>query len=76
MREEISISSHIYFKEAVEKDSLNFFLNKMIPLSKKYYRFYKISGFPHRIINKLKNNYPLFFIIIPIESATIFIQRI
>lgn len=54
MREEISISSHIYFKEAVEKDSLNFFLNKMIPLSKKYYRFYKISGFPHRIINKLK----------------------
>lgn len=54
MREEISISSHIYFKEAVEKDDLKFFLNKMTPLSKKYYRFYKISGLPRRIVNKLK----------------------
>ncbi|MEE5988842.1 Coenzyme F420 hydrogenase/dehydrogenase, beta subunit C-terminal domain [Ligilactobacillus equi] len=53
IRENISINSHIYFKEAVEKEDLQYFIDKMMPLSKKYQQLYKRSLLK-RVIGKLK----------------------
>ena len=57
MREEISISSNVYFTEAVEKDDINIFLEKLIPLSQKYKMFYKITSLPKRVIGKVKRTF-------------------
>ncbi|NQQ99218.1 coenzyme F420 hydrogenase [Streptococcus suis] len=43
IREKISISSHIYFKEAVEKDDINYFINKMKSLEKRYKNCYRLD---------------------------------
>lgn len=55
MREEISISSHIYFKEAVERDDINYFINKMLPLEKKYENFYRLERLKNINFSKIRN---------------------
>ena len=69
MREEISKQSHIVYKKAVELDNLDYFINEMSKLSKKYSRIYKLidiqnkglTGFTRATIRKIsriiKNNY-------------------
>ncbi|WP_167697804.1 Coenzyme F420 hydrogenase/dehydrogenase, beta subunit C-terminal domain [Streptococcus equinus] len=62
MREKISISSHIYFKEAVERDDINYFIKKMTILERKYKNYYRLerlkkmtpSKFKKKIIDSFK----------------------
>lgn len=42
LREEISIQSHIVYKEAVELDNINYFIDEMEKLSRKYNNLYKL----------------------------------
>ncbi|MHC3376684.1 Coenzyme F420 hydrogenase/dehydrogenase, beta subunit C-terminal domain [Ligilactobacillus equi] len=53
IREDISINSHIYFKEAVEKGDLQYFIDKMMPLSNQYYQLYR-KTLLRRVMGKLK----------------------
>src|SRR5699024_8431501 len=64
LREEISVKSHILYKEAVELDDLNYFETEMKKISKKYNYLYKLmkaqkSGFLYLIklvFKKILNN--------------------
>ncbi|QEN06976.1 coenzyme F420 hydrogenase [Oceanispirochaeta crateris] len=48
MREEISTKSHFFYKKAVEKDDLNYFIKKMKKLSWKYKFLYRILTIQNR----------------------------
>lgn len=54
MREKISISSHLYFKEAVEKDDINYFITKMNHLEKKYWNYYRLESLKKLDFSKVK----------------------
>lgn len=54
MREKISLSSHIYFKEAVDKDDINYFINKMAPLERKYRNYYRLERLKKMNFSKFK----------------------
>lgn len=54
MREKISLSSHIYFKEAVDKDDINYFINKMAPLERKYRNYYRLERLKEMNFSKFK----------------------
>ena len=61
MREFISISSHVYFKEAVEKGDINYFINKMLPLERKYKNYYRLEKLKKIKISKIKSKILKFF---------------
>lgn len=61
IREKISLSSHIYFKEAVEKGDINFFINKMAPLEKKYRNYYRLERLRKMNFSKIKRKLINFF---------------
>lgn len=54
MREKISINSHVFFKEAVEKGDINYFINQMAPLEKKYKNYYRLARFRNLNFSKVK----------------------
>lgn len=57
LREKISISSHIFFKEAVEKDDINYFINKMVPLERKYINYYRLEKLKKMNFSKIKGKF-------------------
>ena len=57
MRERISVSSHVYFKEAVEKDDINYFINKMVTLERKYKNYYRLERLKKLNFSKIKRKF-------------------
>lgn len=52
-RQLIAESSHIYFKEAVEKDDLNHFITRMAPLVNKYKQYYTYAYYMNQGVGAL-----------------------
>lgn len=56
-REIIAQSSHIHFKEAIERDDLSYFSQKMEPLVKKYERYYSYAYYTKQGFGQLTKKF-------------------